>query len=70
MVGAGVGGASAALFLRRRFGADAAIDVFESGAVGGRVADVRMAGHLYEVGGTIIHGKNKEMKKLVKELGT
>ncbi|XP_063166997.1 prenylcysteine oxidase 1 [Candoia aspera] len=69
VIGAGIGGTSAAYFLRQKFGKDVQIHVFERGAVGGRLATVRLEGKDYEAGGSIIHPLNLHMKHFVKELG-
>ncbi|XP_061448749.1 prenylcysteine oxidase 1 [Rhineura floridana] len=69
VIGAGIGGTSAAYFLRQKFGKDVQIDVFERGEVGGRLATVNVEGRYYEAGGSIIHPLNLHMKHFVKELG-
>ncbi|XP_077161358.1 prenylcysteine oxidase 1 [Paroedura picta] len=69
VIGAGIGGTSAAYFLRQRFGKDVQIDVFERGDVGGRLATVNLEGEDYEAGGAVIHLLNLHMKHFVKELG-
>ncbi|PIN99579.1 hypothetical protein AB205_0153090, partial [Aquarana catesbeiana] len=69
VVGAGIGGTSAAYFLRQKFGKDVHIDVFEKGDVGGRLATIEMEGNQYEAGGTVIHPLNLHMKAFVKDLG-
>ncbi|KAG8440886.1 hypothetical protein GDO86_006572 [Hymenochirus boettgeri] len=69
IVGAGIGGTSAAYFLRQKFGKHVKIDLYEKGEVGGRLATVEMEGNLYEAGGSLIHPLNIHMKTFVKELG-
>lgn len=69
MIGAGIGGSSAAYFLRQKFGREARIDVFERGEVGGRLATVQLEGRDYEAGGAVLHPLNLHMKHFVKELG-
>ncbi|XP_075457450.1 prenylcysteine oxidase 1 isoform X4 [Ascaphus truei] len=69
VIGAGIGGTSAAYFLRQKFGKNVPIDMFEKGAVGGRLATVEMKGDEYEAGGSVIHPLNLHMKTFVKELG-
>ncbi|XP_069798956.1 prenylcysteine oxidase 1-like isoform X2 [Dendropsophus ebraccatus] len=69
VVGAGIGGTSAAYFLRQKFGKDVQIDVFEKGEVGGRMSTAEMEGNHYEAGGSVIHPLNLHMKTFVKELG-
>uniref|UniRef100_A0A8C8RPV2 Prenylcysteine oxidase 1 n=1 Tax=Pelusios castaneus TaxID=367368 RepID=A0A8C8RPV2_9SAUR len=69
IIGAGIGGTSAAYFLRQKFGKDIQIDVFERGTVGGRLATINVEGREYEAGGAVIHPLNLHMKHFVKELG-
>ncbi|XP_066495722.1 prenylcysteine oxidase 1-like [Tiliqua scincoides] len=69
VIGAGIGGTSAAYFLRQKFGRDVLIDVFERGEVGGRLATLNVDGQDYEVGGDIMHPQYRYMKRFVKELG-
>ena len=60
VIGAGIGGTSAAYFLSQRLpGAD--VTVFEMGRVGGRLDTLDIAGRRYEVGGSIVHSANKLM---------
>lgn len=69
MVGAGIGGAAAAYYLRQEFGTGVKIDVFEPEAVGGRLATVKIGDHEYEMGGTVIHPLNLHMKHFIEKLG-
>ncbi|XP_012878036.1 PREDICTED: prenylcysteine oxidase 1 [Dipodomys ordii] len=69
IVGAGIGGTSAAYYLRQKFGKDVKIDVFEREVVGGRLATLSVQGHDYEAGGSVIHPLNLHMKRFVKDLG-
>ena len=69
IIGAGIGGTSAAHFIRQKFGPTCEISIFEPGHVGGRLETTIMAGKEYEVGGSIIHSDNKLMVELVKETG-
>lgn len=69
VIGAGIGGTSAAYYLRQKFGRDVQIDLFEREAVGGRLATIRVEGKEYEAGGSVIHPLNLHMKAFVKELG-
>ncbi|XP_059114125.1 prenylcysteine oxidase 1 [Peromyscus eremicus] len=69
IVGAGIGGTSSAYYLRKKFGKDVKIDVFEREEVGGRLATLKVEGHDYESGGSVIHPLNLHMKRFVKELG-
>ncbi|KAF7236725.1 Prenylcysteine oxidase [Varanus komodoensis] len=69
VIGAGIGGTSAAYFLRQKFGKDIHIDIFEREKVGGRLTSINLEGRYYEGGGSIIHPLNLHMKHFVKELG-
>ena len=70
IIGAGIGGSSAAHFSRKLFGSSANIHVFEAAdGVGGRLETVEIGGKWYESGGSIIHPANKHMDTFVKELG-
>ncbi|XP_078406711.1 prenylcysteine oxidase 1-like [Cetorhinus maximus] len=69
IVGAGIGGSSAAYFLRREFGHNVKIDVYEKGTIGGRLATVTVNGQQYEIGGSVIHPLNLHMQDFVKHLG-
>ena len=70
IIGSGIGGSSAAHFVRQILGPDAQIQVFErADKVGGRLATIEVAGNLYEAGGGIIHIENMYMNSFVKDLG-
>ncbi|XP_051870658.1 prenylcysteine oxidase-like [Pristis pectinata] len=69
IIGAGVGGSSAAYFLRQKFGHNVGIYVYEKGAIGGRLATVTVNGQQYEIGGSVIHPLNLHMQEFVKQLG-
>ncbi|KAL3841327.1 hypothetical protein ACJMK2_019489 [Sinanodonta woodiana] len=69
IVGAGVGGTSAAYFLRELFGDSAQIDIFERKAVGGRLAVINIDDHYYNAGGSIIHPQNMYMVNFTNMLG-
>uniref|UniRef100_V9KR20 Prenylcysteine oxidase 1 n=1 Tax=Callorhinchus milii TaxID=7868 RepID=V9KR20_CALMI len=69
IIGAGIGGASAAYFMRQQFGKEVNIDVYESEKVGGRLATASLGGREYETGGSVIHSLNLHMKDFVKVLG-
>ncbi|XP_067899050.1 prenylcysteine oxidase-like isoform X2 [Heterodontus francisci] len=69
VVGAGIGGSSATYFLRREFGHNVKIDVYEKGTIGGRLATVTVNGQQYEIGGSVIHPLNLHMQDFVKQLG-
>ena len=71
IIGAGIGGSSAAHFIRQLFGPEATIDVYEaSDRIGGRLSTVEIAGKRFESGGSIIHKSNKYMADFVEYLGT
>ncbi|OWK10757.1 PCYOX1, partial [Cervus elaphus hippelaphus] len=69
VIGAGIGGTSAAYYLRQKFGKDVKIHVFEKGKVGGRLATLNVEGQEFESGGSVIHPLNLHMKRFVKDLG-
>ncbi|XP_012662837.1 prenylcysteine oxidase 1 [Otolemur garnettii] len=69
IIGAGIGGTSAAYILRQKFGKDVKIDIFEREEVGGRLATMMVQGQEYEAGGSVIHPLNLHMKRFVKDLG-
>lgn len=69
IVGAGIGGTSAAYFLRQLFGENVKIDVFEKQHVGGRLAPITINGQNYNAGGTVIHLANKYMWNFTDLLG-
>ncbi|XP_005735352.1 prenylcysteine oxidase 1 [Pundamilia nyererei] len=69
VVGAGIGGAATAYYLRQEFGPGVKIDVFEDGSVGGRLATVKIGDNEYETGGSVIHPLNLHMKHFVDKLG-
>ena len=69
IVGGGVGGASAAFFLKELV-PDAEITVFESAPfVGGRVQTIRMGERDIETGGSVIHDKNQHAVRLAQQFG-
>ena len=68
-MGAGIGGTSAAYFLRELFGDNVDLDIFEKGQVGGRLATVKISDHYYNAGGSIIHPKNMYMVNFTEMLG-
>uniref|UniRef100_H3AC38 Prenylcysteine oxidase 1 like n=2 Tax=Latimeria chalumnae TaxID=7897 RepID=H3AC38_LATCH len=69
VIGAGIGGAAAAHFLRLQFGKEVKIDVYEKAVVGGRLATVTVNNQQYESGGSVIHSLNLHMQDFVKKLG-
>ncbi|CAG5123929.1 unnamed protein product [Candidula unifasciata] len=67
VIGAGLGGASSAYFLRQLFGKEVQIDVFEANRVGGRAAVINIDGQDYEAGASIIHKKNRYMAEFASQ---
>lgn len=70
IVGTGVAGASTALTIRQRLGADVdlvALDAAE--VVGGRASRRGFAGEVVEVGGTLLHSTNTSVVSLMQQLG-
>lgn len=61
IIGGGIGGTSCAYFLRSLFGDNALIDLYEAENVGGRLSSVPFGDRNYEVGGSIIHSRNRYM---------
>ena len=60
VVGSGIGGSSAAYFIRKGLGARVDIDVYEQhDDIGGRMAVVEMDGQIFEAGGSVVHESNK-----------
>jgi len=69
IIGAGIGGTSAAYFLSNMKGFEPKIDVYSKDAIGGRLATVTVAGYEYETGGSILHSRNKYMKVFADKFG-
>lgn len=69
IIGAGIGGTSAAYFLSNMKGFEPKIDVYSKDAIGGRLATVTVAGYEYETGGSILHSRNKYMKAFADKFG-
>ncbi len=71
IIGAGVGGCSAAYFLREQCGKNAEIHVLQKAgaAVGGRAALEELAGHFYETGAGIIHTSNRYLESFARKFG-
>ncbi|XP_002158745.2 prenylcysteine oxidase 1 isoform X2 [Hydra vulgaris] len=69
IIGSGIGGCSAAYFLRKLM-PNVKIDVYEkSHIVGGRLSIVKVGDHEFEAGGSIIHNKNQYVVNFMKETG-
>nr|XP_027209039.1 prenylcysteine oxidase 1-like [Penaeus vannamei] len=69
VIGGGIGGTAAAYFLKHHFGDDLVLHLYESHAVGGRLAVRSIAGNTYEIGGAVIHPENKYMKEFTSKYG-
>jgi protoporphyrinogen oxidase len=57
-IAGGIGGASAAYFVRQLCGSDVGIHVFESQHVGGRLESMSFEGSEYELGGSMVYEDN------------
>lgn len=68
IVGSGIGGSSCAHFLRESMQNNVEIDVYESDQIGGRLATRDFKGNSYEVGGCVIHSRNKYMNNFREQL--
>eukprot|EP00897_Mesotaenium_endlicherianum_P000061 jgi/Mesen1/10055/ME000730S09350 len=70
IIGSGVGGSSAAHFIRNLSGNAHDIHVFEAhDSVGGRTAVVELSGDFFEAGASIIHSKNLHLVNFADLLG-
>lgn len=70
IVGSGIGGASAAHFLREYTHIPLEISIYEEkDKVGGRMAVVELAGDTFEAGASILHPKNLHSVKFAQLLG-
>ena len=69
IIGGGVGGASAAHFVRQLFGDDVAIELYEAEEIGGRLKEIEIDGRMYEAGGSVIHPENFYMVNFTRNLG-
>ncbi|CAH8605943.1 unnamed protein product [Dicrocoelium dendriticum] len=68
IIGAGMGGATAAYYLRQLFGSEVVITVFEqTGRIGGRIKSANFAGQLIETGASIYHTSNQYMTSFAKK---
>ena len=68
VIGGGIGGTSAAFFLKQKMSRNVEIDLIDDGgALGGRLATVHVpeVDREYETGGSIIHSSNKLMLKFM-----
>jgi len=70
VVGGGIAGSTASLFLRSLFGEEVAIDLYEpSSSLCGRVASAEISGEYFESGGSILHPKNYYSSHLMNKFG-
>ena len=69
IIGAGIGGASSAHYLRQLFGPKVDIAIYEDVSVGGRLANIKVAGQEFEAGGSMIHDQNMYMVNFTRLLG-
>lgn len=65
IVGAGIGGSSCSFFLRDNLKDDIDIDIYEANEIGGRLAVVEHEGQIHELGGAVIHERNKYMNSFL-----
>ena len=69
VVGAGIGGCTAAYFLRQLASDSLEVHVFEKDTVGGRTDVIEYDGHKYECGASVMHSSNKYLGDLAKKFG-
>lgn len=69
IIGGGIGGTTAAYFLRQLFGDKLKVDILEADKIGGRLALINIGGQDYEAGGAIIHPKNRYMVNFTEQFG-
>ena len=69
VVGAGVGGCTAAYFLRQLASDSLEVHVFERDTVGGRTDVIEYDGHKYECGASEIHSSNRYLVDLAQKFG-
>ena len=69
IIGGGIGGCSAAYFLRKNGGEALDIQVFNDGEIGGRCAVIEIDGKTHEAGASVIHTSNKYLVDFKKEFG-
>ncbi|XP_065338505.1 prenylcysteine oxidase 1-like [Cloeon dipterum] len=69
VIGGGIGGTGTAYFLRNTLDPQPQVDVFEEDEVGGRLDLATISGFQYELGGSVIHPRNKHVVELVNHLG-
>src|SRR6266568_1729882 len=70
IIGSGIGGSSAAYFVRRAFESDVEITVFERAPyVGGRIQEMEISGATVETGARFMHTTNRYLTGFVTLLG-
>lgn len=71
IIGAGMGGCFTAMFLRENGGENLDIHVWakKGSKVGGRSGTREMNGHIYEVGASVIHSRNKYLSDAANNFG-
>lgn len=69
VIGAGIGGAASAHFLRQLVGQDVAIHVFEKQHVGGRLLNLEYEGSRLEMGGSIVFEDNYYIRQMADAVG-
>ncbi|CAL5225135.1 g7913 [Coccomyxa viridis] len=68
-MGAGIGGSTAAYFLREELGSSVQMDIFEVKEVGGRTQIWQDGDEVYEMGASIIHEQNRYFRELADKMG-
>lgn len=69
IIGAGIGGASAAHFLSELVKQKIHIDLYEAGTVGGRMATTEINNETFEIGASVIHSRNRYMDSFCVKYG-
>ncbi len=70
IIGSGIGGTTAAYFIRKALGSNVQIHVFEKeNKVGGRMSVVKVDNDVYEAGGSVIHESNRYLTDFCEILG-
>lgn len=70
IIGAGIGGAATAHYIRELVGSNVAIHVYEQFRVGGRLrSSVTFEGHTHELGGSMVYEENYHVRALVDDAG-
>ena len=69
IIGGGIGGCAASLFLRDLVKNKVDVVVYEGGEIGGRVRSIKLGEKEYEAGASILHHKNQLFQRLIKRYG-